>query len=175
MTYLKTTSMALVLTAVLGTSAAYAGEDNLPSFIALDANADGQVDITEFTAAPGMDAYSTSEITAKFNGISDGADTFSEAQYEIVLMPAPVEDATIVTPENPSDVMGAVETDESYDAEADIEADTGLGLDTELDTADEDFSSDWSEPDTADLDSDVEADIELDTETDIETDIAPEL
>ena len=45
MTYLKSTSIALALSAVLGASAAYAGGDK-PSFIELDANADGQVSMT---------------------------------------------------------------------------------------------------------------------------------
>tara|TARA_R110002020_G_scaffold19320_3_gene66990 strand:- start:488 stop:1030 length:543 start_codon:yes stop_codon:yes gene_type:complete len=168
MTYLKTTSIALALSAVVGASAAYAG-DKAPTFTDLDANADGQVNITEFTAAPGMDAYTTSEITAKFNAISEGTDTFNEAQYEITLDSAG--DSTVLTPENPSDVMGAVETEDDYNSEVEIETDSDMELDSEIATPDESYSTDIVEPDVITPDSEIDPDTTLDTDADLDTNI----
>ncbi|WP_416878685.1 hypothetical protein [Litorimonas sp.] len=168
MTYLKTTSIALALSAVLGASAAYAG-DKAPTFADLDANADGQVNITEFTAAPGMDAYTTSEITAKFNAISEGTDTFNEAQYEITLDSSG--ESTVLTPENPSDVMGAVETEDDYDAEIGVETESDLELDSEVATPDESYAPDMTEPDVITPDSDINPDTTLDTDADLDTGI----
>ena len=168
MTYLKTTSIALALSTVLGASAAYAG-DKAPTFTDLDANADGQVNITEFTAAPGMDAYTTSEITAKFNAISEGTDTFNEAQYEVTLDSSG--ESTVLTPENPSDVMGAVETDEDYSSEVEIETNSDMELDSEVATPEETLTPDVMEPDVITPDSEIDPDTTLDTDADLDTGI----
>lgn len=161
MTYLKTTSIAIALSAVLGASAAYAG-DQAPAFTDLDANADGQVNITEFTEAPGMDAHTTADITAKFYAISDGADTFEEGQYKATLESSEV--STTLIPENKSDVMGAVETNEDYDAG--VEADTDVELDSDISTPDE-----ITEPDVVTPDSEIDPDTTLDTDADLDTNL----
>ena len=177
MTYMKTTSIALALSALLGASAAYAGD--APTFAEIDANADGQVNITEFTAAPGMDAFTTSEITSKFYDISDGAETFGESEYKITLTPS--EDSTTLTPENPSDVMGAVETNEDYDAGIDVETNDDLELDSDIAAPDESYDPEITEPDVVTPDSEIDPDTALNSDLDtnldatVETDEEPEL
>lgn len=177
MTYLKSTSIALALSAVLGASAAYAGGDK-PTFTELDANADGQVSMTEFTEAPGMEDHTTSEITSKFYDISEGADDFSEDQYTSAL--AEKKDSTTITTEESSDVMGAVETNDDYDAEVGIETDSDLELESDLETVDPDASLDTGADLDTDLDTDLDndgldADVDGDIDADIEEDVTPKL
>lgn len=81
MTYLKTTSIAMALSAVLGATSAFAG-DMPPTFSELDADANGQVTFSEFAKHKEKEGKTLTNAQRQFNVISGGNQSFTAEQYE---------------------------------------------------------------------------------------------
>lgn len=111
MTYFKFAATATALTAMLSTSA-FAG--NMKSFTALDANADGSVDFTEFYNAYQGKSWSDTDIAVKFQKFTNGNDSFTEADYKT----AAILDSAVTT--QPVSMTSEVSSEFSaYDANSD--------------------------------------------------------
>ena len=152
MTYLKSTSIAMALTAILGASSAFAG-DTPPSFSELDADANGQVSLSEFAKHNEKKGKTLTNAQRQFNVISAGNESFTADQYESSFavkgeVDARDTDPVVVMPSEPTSVKGAVDSgavvdefDETPEAEAQVQ-DKQTMSDDVVQVEDEDIEAD---------------------------------
>ena len=167
MTYLKTTSIAMALAAILGAGSALAG-DTPPTFSDLDTDANGQVSFSEFAKYKEKEGKTLTNAQRQFNVISGGSESFSAEQYEKSFavkgeVDARETDSVVVMPSESTAVKGAVDSgvivdefDETPDADPQVQDEQPMSDDA-MDTES-----------TMETDS-VDTDVMLDTETDVQT------
>ncbi|WP_416879292.1 hypothetical protein [Litorimonas sp.] len=191
MTYLKTTSIAMALAAILGAGSAFAG-DTPPTFSDLDTDANGQVSFSEFAKYKEKEGKTLTNAQRQFNVISGGSESFSAEQYEKSFavkgeVDARETDSVVVMPSDSTAVKGAVDSgvivdefDETPDADpqaqdAQIQDEQSMSDDAmETETESMEMDEEPVEAETMDTESTMEtdpvdADATLDTETDVQT------
>ena len=161
MTYLKTTSISMALAAVLGATSAFAGETP-PTFVELDANANGQVSFSEFATQMKANGEALTSAQRQFNVISGGAQSFTAEQYENSFtvkgdIKAGETDSLVVMPSESTAVKGAVEANETLDATPQVKSDKAMDNEAMDDEAMEEDS----------MESETSVDMDTSTSTEI--------